>query len=89
MKKATVKVAKVTPAKKEMSTNAQTQSLLNKDSDIFAPQNKELVVAIDAGHGGKDTGAIGHNNLREKDVVLRLAKKLKNTLMPNLACVRS
>ncbi len=77
VKKATVKVAKVTPAKKEMSTNAQTQSLLNKDSDIFAPQNKELVVAIDAGHGGKDTGAIGHNNLREKDVVLRLAKKLK------------
>lgn len=77
VKKAAVKVAKVTPAKKEMSTNAQTQSLLNKDSDIFAPQNKELVVAIDAGHGGKDTGAIGHNNLREKDVVLRLAKKLK------------
>jgi N-acetylmuramoyl-L-alanine amidase len=77
VKKAAVKVAKVSPAKKEMSTNAQTQSLLNKDSDIFAPQNKELVVAIDAGHGGKDTGAIGHNNLREKDVVLRLAKKLK------------
>ncbi len=77
VKKATVKVAKVTPTKKEMSSNAQTQSLLNKDSDIFAPQNKELVVAIDAGHGGKDTGAIGHNNLREKDVVLRLAKKLK------------
>ncbi len=77
VKKAAVKVAKVTPAKKEMSTNAQTQTLLNKDSDIFAPQNKELVVAIDAGHGGKDTGAIGHNRLREKDVVLRLAKKLK------------
>lgn len=77
VKKAAVKVAKVTPAKKEMSTNAQTQTLLNKDSDIFSPQNKELVVAIDAGHGGKDTGAIGHNRLREKDVVLRLAKKLK------------
>ncbi|KUJ75158.1 N-acetylmuramoyl-L-alanine amidase [Thiomicrospira sp. XS5] len=77
VKKAAVKVAKVSTAKKDVTRNAQTQSLLNKDSDIFAPQNKELVVAIDAGHGGKDTGAIGHNNLREKDVVLRLAKKLK------------
>jgi N-acetylmuramoyl-L-alanine amidase len=34
------------------------------------------VVAIDAGHGGKDTGAIGSAGICEKDVVLSIAKKL-------------
>lgn len=35
-----------------------------------------FVVAIDAGHGGKDTGAIGPNGVYEKDVVLAIARKL-------------
>lgn len=35
-----------------------------------------LVVAIDAGHGGKDPGAIGPNGLHEKDVTLSIAKQL-------------
>ena len=34
------------------------------------------VVVIDPGHGGKDPGAIGHNGVKEKDVVLDVAKKL-------------
>lgn len=33
-------------------------------------------VVIDAGHGGKDPGAIGYRKLREKDVTLRIAKAL-------------
>ena len=33
-------------------------------------------VVIDAGHGGKDPGAIGPTGLREKDVTLRLAKRV-------------
>ncbi|MBI5376791.1 MAG: N-acetylmuramoyl-L-alanine amidase [Candidatus Schekmanbacteria bacterium] len=37
-------------------------------------------VAIDAGHGGKDPGAIGVNGLREKDVVLDIALRLKKYL---------
>jgi N-acetylmuramoyl-L-alanine amidase len=35
-----------------------------------------FVVAIDAGHGGKDAGAIGHGGVQEKDVVLAIARKL-------------
>lgn len=35
-----------------------------------------LVVAIDAGHGGKDPGAIGPNGLHEKDVTLAIARQL-------------
>ncbi len=35
-----------------------------------------LVVAIDAGHGGKDPGAIGKAGTREKDVTLSVARRL-------------
>jgi N-acetylmuramoyl-L-alanine amidase len=38
--------------------------------------SRDLVIAIDAGHGGEDPGAIGKNGLREKDVVLAIAKEL-------------
>lgn len=37
-------------------------------------------VVIDAGHGGKDPGAIGLGGLREKDVNLKLARLLKRRL---------
>jgi N-acetylmuramoyl-L-alanine amidase len=44
----------------------------------FIPRKR--VVVIDAGHGGKDPGAIGRRGLREKDVVLDIAKRLKKVL---------
>lgn len=37
---------------------------------------RPLIVAIDAGHGGQDPGAVGLNGLREKDVTLRIAREL-------------
>ena len=37
---------------------------------------RDLVIAIDAGHGGDDPGAIGRRGTREKDVVLSIAKRL-------------
>ena len=39
-----------------------------------------VVVAIDPGHGGEDPGAIGPSGLREKDVVLAIALKLRDRL---------
>jgi N-acetylmuramoyl-L-alanine amidase len=42
-----------------------------------APRDaRDLVIAIDAGHGGEDPGAIGMNGTREKDVVLAIAREL-------------
>jgi N-acetylmuramoyl-L-alanine amidase len=38
---------------------------------------RDIVIAIDAGHGGEDPGALGPNKLREKDVVLAIARDLK------------
>lgn len=37
---------------------------------------RDLIVAVDAGHGGDDPGAIGKNGTREKDVVLAIAREL-------------
>src|ERR1700681_2918727 len=40
------------------------------------PDARDLIVAVDAGHGGEDPGAIGKNGTREKDVVLAIAREL-------------
>ena len=41
---------------------------------------RDIVVAIDAGHGGKDPGAVSSNNVLEKDITLLIAKELERTL---------
>jgi len=41
---------------------------------------RDIVIAIDAGHGGEDPGAIGRRGTKEKYVVLRIAKKLKKAI---------
>lgn len=38
---------------------------------------RDVIIAIDAGHGGRDPGAIGHGGSYEKDIVLSVAKRLK------------
>ncbi len=37
---------------------------------------RDIIVVVDAGHGGEDPGAIGPRGTREKDVVLRMSKTL-------------
>jgi N-acetylmuramoyl-L-alanine amidase len=39
-----------------------------------------IVVALDPGHGGEDPGAIGPGGTREKDVVLTIAKMLRDRI---------
>jgi N-acetylmuramoyl-L-alanine amidase len=39
-----------------------------------------IVVALDPGHGGEDPGAIGPGGTREKDVVLKIAKRLRDQI---------
>jgi N-acetylmuramoyl-L-alanine amidase len=49
--------------------------------DIPEASVRAHVVAIDAGHGGKDTGAIGPTGLLEKDVVLDIAQRVRELLV--------
>ena len=42
-------------------------------------------IFIDPGHGGNDPGGVG-NGLKEKDVVLKIAKKLRDTTSSPARC---
>lgn len=55
-------------AKKSQKNKTVTKTVQNK--------GKNIVIAIDAGHGGEDPGAKGRRGTQEKKVVLELAKKL-------------
>ena len=52
---------------------------LKTDRNLKA-MTRDIVVAIDAGHGGKYPGAVGPNNILEKDVTLLISKELERTL---------
>lgn len=43
-------------------------------------QLRDVIVAIDAGHGGRDPGATGHSGTKEKTVTLQMAKKLEKII---------
>jgi N-acetylmuramoyl-L-alanine amidase len=42
--------------------------------------DRDVIIAVDAGHGGVDPGAIGHAGTREKDVTLAIARALAKAL---------
>lgn len=58
---------------KKRFKNVRFWILMFKMCFIFGQQK---TVVIDVGHGGKDPGAIGINNIQEKDVVLDIANEI-------------
>lgn len=55
--------------------------LVDKDAPLANKYDERLItIAIDAGHGGEDPGARGATGSREKDITLKIAKKLKEKL---------
>lgn len=58
--------------------------------ELHVPQHKANeginLIVVDAGHGGRDPGAVGRNKTREKDVTLQMAKKLATALRKELGC---
>ena len=60
------------------STNDPVDTMPKIVRAAHAPMDsgRDIVVAVDAGHGGQDPGAIGHGGTREKDVTLAIARAL-------------
>lgn len=79
--------------KKNGANNADVKNLDSKNADVKSTEVKksgrQIIIAIDAGHGGEDPGARGANGSREKDITLMIAKRLKNKIddEPNMRAV--
>ncbi len=63
-------IIKIVPPSKNATKKSTPSSVLKKNK----------VIVIDAGHGGKDPGAVGYRKYREKIVVFQIATKLKTIL---------
>ncbi len=61
---------KITYVKRDVNSNGSAPKRVDRNK----------VIMIDAGHGGKDPGAVGYKNYREKVVVLQLSNQLKSIL---------
>jgi N-acetylmuramoyl-L-alanine amidase len=62
----------------QADTRAGTPSVRNLSSPPGTP--RDLIIALDPGHGGEDPGARGPARTREKVVVLRIAQRLKSLI---------
>jgi N-acetylmuramoyl-L-alanine amidase len=60
------------------SSKSKTKLAVEKST-----KKDRTIILVDAGHGGEDSGAVGKNKTREKDVNLAIAKKLVNTINKN------
>jgi N-acetylmuramoyl-L-alanine amidase len=69
---------------------AKMPEVKNNGGDKLSLSNqmglKIKTIAIDAGHGGHDPGAIGKNGLKEKIVTLDIAKRLATLVKERLGC---
>jgi N-acetylmuramoyl-L-alanine amidase len=62
------------------TTHIEPIKTVNTVADKVVHNKRDIIVAIDAGHGGEDPGAVGYNRTQEKTVVLKIAKNLAQLL---------
>ena len=74
------KVSKQITQKKQPKVVKQAPPAPQQQQASKKVRGRDIVIAIDAGHGGEDSGAMGGNGTFEKDVVLQIANKLKELL---------
>ena len=61
----------------DLQNKSSKHTKVTTNSQKKTTERRDLIIAIDAGHGGEDPGAIGHRGTREKDVVMAIARKLE------------
>jgi N-acetylmuramoyl-L-alanine amidase len=74
-------IVKEPPKKRAPKDDTQKEISLAKQLGLGVKR-----IIIDAGHGGRDPGAIGKHGLREKDIVLKLARILAEKVKEELKC---
>ena len=62
------------------SAVAPAKPAVVKKAESYDNQSRDIIIAIDAGHGGEDPGALGPGRIKEKHVVLGIAKELQRLL---------
>jgi len=68
----------------EKRTDEEKRSIVVKRGERSLPHRiydyEIQTIIIDPGHGGKDPGGVGYNGIKEKDIVLDVAKEVKKEL---------
>jgi len=82
-------ISSITPAAVPTSSaqsSKQTSVVDQSSKQVIRESNldRDFVIIIDPGHGGKDNGAVGNYGLKEKDVNLDISLRLKNYLVSQL-----
>lgn len=57
-----------------------TQKQVKRSISAVTRGRNPIIIAIDAGHGGKDPGAVGRKGTKEKHIVLQIARRLKKQI---------
>lgn len=65
---------------KELIIDLNLPKASNNVVSYVSNDNHKKVIVIDAGHGGKDSGAVGYRRYREKIIVFQIAKRVKQEL---------
>ena len=83
---AVVQVTSLDDASEEVAESIKASNpeaamaLVDENSDIATQANEGVTICLDPGHGGNDSGAIGVNNVYEKNLTLKIAQYCKQEL---------
>jgi N-acetylmuramoyl-L-alanine amidase len=74
-------LAPVAPYGHRLVVDLHAQTTASRPKFVPKPEGKrDVIIAVDAGHGGEDPGALGPRGVREKDVVMKIARRLEKKL---------
>ncbi len=72
------------PAPSEITPSEPKTARASHEPGKTGALSNKLTIVIDPGHGGSEDGAIGHDGLKEKDLVLEISKRLGELLKSRL-----